>query len=303
MTYLKDYALSAITLNMGLSAMMMAGAIIFMGFEENGFGQFEVDLPLLINSAFCAAAGMITFGAVIGFASPVQALWLLAFEVPLYAANVYLTVYKIGAFDVGGSITIHAFGAFFGLAASTFITRSSKTLGSQHHKNASSPASDLTSMIGTLFLWVYWPSFNAALASSGPDVETQAHHQFVSLIGRAAISTPKIHRHSTWSPTPSSPSSAPPWPPSSPPPSSKAGFAWSTFKTQPLPAASQLGLPLRCAFPRLRPWGLGSSRAPCPLSASSTPPPSSSARSASLIHLVCRWEDSWRCFAPILTPL
>jgi ammonium transporter Rh len=161
--------LSAVGLNFVLSALMMVGAIFCLGWAHNGFGSFEVDLPLLVDAAFCAAAGMITFGAVIGFATPTQLVWLLAAEVPIYAANFYLVTHSIGTFDVGGSITIHVFGAFYGLGASYFLSRSSRSLGADHPKAGSNYVSDVTSMIGTIFLWVYWPSFNAALASSTGD--------------------------------------------------------------------------------------------------------------------------------------
>jgi len=169
MTFLRRYSLSAVGLNFVLSALMMVAALFCMGWAHQGFGKFEVDLPLLVDAAFCAAAGMISFGAVIGFASPTQLVWLLAAEVPIYAANFYLVSHCIGTFDVGGSITVHAFGAFYGLAASFFLTRSSRSLGADHPKSGSNYTSDVTSMIGTIFLWVYWPSFNAALASSTED--------------------------------------------------------------------------------------------------------------------------------------
>lgn len=177
MTFLRRYALSAVGLNFGLSAMMMIGAVICMGWAHSGFGTFEIDLPLLVDAAFCAAAGMISFGAVIGFTSPTQLAWLLAIEVPIYAANFVLVTKVIGSFDIGGSITIHAFGAFYGLAASFFLSRSSATRGSAHPKNRPSYTSDVTSMIGTIFLWVYWPSFNAALASVGEGSEALAGPQ------------------------------------------------------------------------------------------------------------------------------
>ncbi|KAG7670855.1 hypothetical protein Ndes2526A_g01366 [Nannochloris sp. 'desiccata'] len=187
MTFLRRYSLSAVGLNFVLSALMMAGSLFCMGWSHQGFGKFEVDLPLLVDAAFCAASGMISFGAVIGFASPTQLVWLLAAEVPIYAANFYLVTHIIGTFDVGGSITVHAFGAFYGLAASCFLARSSGSLGANHPKSGSNYTSDLTSMIGTIFLWVYWPSFNGALASATGD---GPQHQFyvvantlISLLG------------------------------------------------------------------------------------------------------------------------
>jgi ammonium transporter Rh len=49
--------------------------------------------------------------------TPAQILWLLVLEVPIYTINSKIAEH-LGALDVGGSITIHAFGAFYGLAAS-----------------------------------------------------------------------------------------------------------------------------------------------------------------------------------------
>jgi hypothetical protein len=44
--------------------------------------------------------------------TPVQALWVLVLEVPLYALNQGLVFQRLGAQDKGGSMSIHAFGAF-----------------------------------------------------------------------------------------------------------------------------------------------------------------------------------------------
>jgi ammonium transporter Rh len=64
-------------------------------------------------------------------------------------------------------MSIHAFGAYFGLAVAMFV--SSERSGSGHPKNGASYNSDMTAMIGTTFLFIFWPSFNGALASN-PDV-------------------------------------------------------------------------------------------------------------------------------------
>jgi hypothetical protein len=59
------------------------------------------------------------------------------------------------------SIFVHVFGAYFGLAAS-FALQGRKEVRSA--KESSSYASDIFSMIGTLFLFCFWPSFNAGTA-------------------------------------------------------------------------------------------------------------------------------------------
>ena len=66
---------------------------------------------------------MIAFGAVLGKATPTQILWLTFFMIPIYALNQQLVAVTFKAFDIGGSITIHAFGAYFGLAASLMLSR------------------------------------------------------------------------------------------------------------------------------------------------------------------------------------
>ena len=73
---------------------------------------------------------------------------------PLYAINQHVVVDKLEALDVGGSITIHAFGAYYGLAASIVLSIAGS--GANHDKNGASYSSDMTAMIGTIFLWLFW---------------------------------------------------------------------------------------------------------------------------------------------------
>ncbi|PNH08853.1 Ammonium transporter Rh type C [Tetrabaena socialis] len=80
-----------------------------------------------------------------------------AWEVPLYTANQYFVFDKFKALDIGGSISIHAFGAYYGLAVSRWIATAPGG-GTGHPKNGATPATDVTAMIGTLFLWILWPS-------------------------------------------------------------------------------------------------------------------------------------------------
>lgn len=58
-------------------------------------------------------------------------------------------------------MVIHAFGAFFGLAVSWMIGNPAEGKASPAYTKWSSTLA----MVGTIFLWIYWPSFNAAVAT------------------------------------------------------------------------------------------------------------------------------------------
>src|SRR4051812_30075770 len=77
--------------------------------------------------------------------------------------------------DVGGSIIVHAFGAYFGLAASRVLYRA---YWDNHEHAGSIYHSDLMSMVGALFLWIFWPSFNAAVA----DPEDARHRAIMNTL-------------------------------------------------------------------------------------------------------------------------
>ena len=65
---------------------------------------------------------LISFGAIIGRTSPTQIVLMAVCQSFAYAINkVVLVLGLIGAEDVGGSITIHMFGAYFGLAVSYML--------------------------------------------------------------------------------------------------------------------------------------------------------------------------------------
>lgn len=81
--------------------------------------------------------------------------------------------------DVGGSITVHAFGAYFGLAVSLML-RPSKDQNEAGKYEGANYTSDILAMIGTLFLWIYWPSFNSVLAN-GTGQERAILNTYLSL--------------------------------------------------------------------------------------------------------------------------
>ena len=87
---------------------------------------------------------MISFGAVIGKASRLQLLIMAIVETIFYAINESLVVEYLHITDVGGSIAIHLFGAYFGLAVSAVL----QNTGKEHPNEDSVYHSDMFSMIG-----------------------------------------------------------------------------------------------------------------------------------------------------------
>ena len=71
---------------------------------------------------------------------------------------------------------VHAFAAFFGLAA-TYFFDPKKAIEDKEKQCGGNYNSNLIAMVGTVFLWILWPSFNGALA--GP---TQQHRVIVNTL-------------------------------------------------------------------------------------------------------------------------
>uniref|UniRef100_A0A8C4P7G2 RH-like protein n=1 Tax=Dromaius novaehollandiae TaxID=8790 RepID=A0A8C4P7G2_DRONO len=140
------------------------------GFSSTGFNLLivvlgvqwsvllEVHLEIGIIQSCCMTAVVISSAAVLGKANPIQLIVMTiveiaAFHLSRWTNERYLEVHI-------SMMHVYLFGAYFGLAVSFSFSEPSPNL----EKNASTPKSDLLSMLGTLFLWVFWPSFNSVLA-------------------------------------------------------------------------------------------------------------------------------------------
>ncbi|NXL63188.1 RHAG protein, partial [Chordeiles acutipennis] len=163
MTFLKKYGFSSVGINMLIAAFGLQWGTLMQGFWHMQGGKIHVDIKSMINADFSTATALISFGAVLGKTSPVQMLILTILEITIFACNEHLVTEVLQATDVGASMTIHAFGAYFGLAVTFILYRPG--LKNKHQNDESTYHSDLFAMIGTLFLWLFWPSFNSAIAS------------------------------------------------------------------------------------------------------------------------------------------
>merc|ERR1712038_270436 len=188
MTFLRKYGYSSVGLNFLVAAFviqwhMLCGGFFHMAFAGHGYHKIGINLGSLLLADFASAAVLITFGALLGKVSPTQLLMIGFLEIIFFAINENILL-KIGIMDVGGSIIVHVFGAYFGLAASAVLT---KTQWKDDPQNAATYHSDLFAMIGTIFLFVFWPSFVAAPAGEY-DQERAIIATLLSLVGSAITS-------------------------------------------------------------------------------------------------------------------
>ena len=165
MTYLEKYNFNSIVYNFLIASLCIQYTILINGFFHclfhDNYHKINLDIQSLITGDFGAGTVLISFGVLLGKTNLLEMVIILLLELLFYSINESIGVIKYQAVDMGGSMYVHTFGAYFGLAVSLMLTNSKKLKKSRFISNRQS---DLFAMIGTLFLWMFWPSFNGALA-------------------------------------------------------------------------------------------------------------------------------------------
>jgi ammonium transporter Rh len=164
MVFVRRYGFGATT---GTYLVVATGLPLYMLLRANGVVGHSIQahsVETLMLAEFSVATALIAMGAVLGRLRVFQYALLTLLLVPLYALNEYLVLdngsgLTKGFQDSAGSIVIHAFGAYFGLAASLVLT----TAQQRSQPIESDPTSDRFAMLGSMVLWLFWPSFATAI--------------------------------------------------------------------------------------------------------------------------------------------
>jgi ammonium transporter Rh len=166
MTFLKKYSWSAVGINYLLAAWTVQLSLLGIGFwravvlsEWNK--KIHLDVAKIVDADFAAGSILISFGAVLGKLDFRQLLVMASIGAIFYSLEMNIVSQIYIANDIGGSLTIHTFGAYFGLTVAYFTKRKDVKDNSDNSANYNS---NLFAMIGTIFLFMYWPSFNGALS-------------------------------------------------------------------------------------------------------------------------------------------
>lgn len=150
---------------------------------ESRWHQIPINLNQLVNGDFGAGTVLITFGALIGRVSITQMVVVALIEVCIFMIILNIQLFQVKVADIGGSMAIHMYGAYFGLACSFVLEKLNPSRKDKDDsKNASTHDSDITAMIGTLFLWCFWPSFNSYFASNDARAGRGVINTYLSLM-------------------------------------------------------------------------------------------------------------------------
>lgn len=115
----------------------------------------------------CAASALISIGAVLGKTNPVHLILIALLEVSGFILNEWLLQTLLSAQPLNSIMLLHIFGAFFGLMLTWILYR--KGSEQRFEKEKFDRKTGLFSMLGIVFLWMFWPSFNSVLVDShGP---------------------------------------------------------------------------------------------------------------------------------------
>ncbi|XP_059836261.1 ammonium transporter Rh type B isoform X3 [Hypanus sabinus] len=181
MTFLKKYGYSSVGFNFLLAAFSLQWATLVQGWLHGlgEDGKIHIGIESMINADFCTGSVLISFGALLGKCSPGQLLVMTVFEAAFFPINEYILLSLLQIKDAGGSMTIHTFGAYFGLTITRVLYR--PQLDKSRHRETSVYHSDLFAMIGAIYLWMFWPSFNSAVTSLGSAQHRTALNTYYSL--------------------------------------------------------------------------------------------------------------------------
>ncbi|XP_040916798.1 rh blood group, D antigen isoform X2 [Toxotes jaculatrix] len=159
-TFLVRYGFSASAFNLLVAVMATQWAMILNGIVSYR-GKIRLNLRSLVDAEMCAASVLISIGAVLGKTNPVQLILISLLEVSGFILNKWVLQTLLRERMLNSIMVLHIFGTFFGLILTWILYRKGSEQGFEKEKF--DRKTGLFSMFGTVFLWMFWPSFNSIL--------------------------------------------------------------------------------------------------------------------------------------------
>lgn len=167
MVFVRKYGYTSVTATYLAVALSLPLYMLIRPYLWGSMADISItNISMLLFAEFAAASLLIAMGGPLGRVNTSQYLIIGSLFTPLYALNEWLlfsgVVVPAGAFlDTAGSVMIHAFGAYFALGMIVMLT----TKKEREIPVDTSKRSNEFALLGSAALWVFWPSFCAALVA------------------------------------------------------------------------------------------------------------------------------------------
>jgi len=164
MVFVRKHSYSSLTATFLVVSLAIPLYMLIKSFGGEGFSMPTISIDTLLFAEFAAASLLIAIGAPLGRLKMDQYLVMGLLFIPAYIFNEWL-ILESGLFngflDTGGSIVIHAFGAYFGLGVvATTLSKFKNDPICENDKN-----SNTFCLLGSMILWLFWPSFTSAIVA------------------------------------------------------------------------------------------------------------------------------------------
>ncbi|ADL51834.1 ammonium transporter [Clostridium cellulovorans] len=164
MVFIRKHGYSSITATFLVVSIAIPMYVIIKSFGGESFSKETINIDTLLFAEFAAASLLIAIGAPLGRLKMDQYIIMGLLFVPTYIFNEWLLLesgmFK-GFLDTGGSIVIHAFGAYFGLGV---VTNTLSKFKDDDVCEANSNSNQFC-LLGSMILWLFWPSFTSAIVA------------------------------------------------------------------------------------------------------------------------------------------
>jgi len=185
----KNFSWSLIGIFFGASAWTIQFTILTSGWWETIFtGRWDLkislDISYFTDALNTAGAVIVGLGVILGRLNLGQSIIFATILTLTQSLMTNLVFYSFQANDIAGGMYIFLFGSVFGLFTSFVLNKRDKSQGKSF---SFSRNSILFAWIGSLFLWVFWPSW-VAFWATGKAALRAVINTILSLTGSCVMS-------------------------------------------------------------------------------------------------------------------
>ncbi|KAM3933486.1 RH-like protein isoform 2-T2 [Leptodactylus fuscus] len=180
--FLKRFGFSGIAFNFLIAAIGLQWAVILdILIFKNSTEMQSIGINSLRKGLMSIFPVLISCGAVLGKVNPLQLVVMTILELPMFTANRYIMTHYLSMTNHNSMMHGHIFGAYFGIAVSWSMMPPLVGNKASEENEKSRPTSELFSILGTLFLWMFWPSFNSLMLTEPPHVRNAVYNTVFTL--------------------------------------------------------------------------------------------------------------------------